>query len=360
MIAVERLTSAIPGASDQDRDAWLAERRTGITATEIRDLYLGKITIEKLVALKLGREKDNFAGNEYTRWGVAREPVIAAAARERYAIEPESRVFHAADEPRFLASPDGLGQDFDGNTVASEYKTAEKDIAPGTEAYDAKGYFIQMVWAMRVLRARRCVYGAEYRIRVAGGFAPGELRFWTIEWDEEAARLAFKLEALANKFLAALDAAAAEEYVAPDFDDDLDTRAVNYLRFIGEEKSAAEAKKREFEAIKKALADRPRFSQKSALASITWTRGGQSTEVEQVEHLVVDLEAAKASRADLVAKLHAAEKRAESAALKAVAAREEWAAVLAEFTTTEVKDEQVSKSVRENLTITAPKIQETK
>lgn len=355
MIAVEQLTNAIPGASDQDKPAWLAERRTGVTATEIRDLYLGKITIDKLVALKLGREKDNFTGNEYTRWGVEREPIIAAEVESRFGIFPESRVFHAADEPRFLASPDGLGVDFDGNTVVSETKTAEKDISPGTPAYEEKGYFVQKVWQMRVMQARRCLYATEKRIRVAGGFVAGPREFFWLDWDERCDRLIVKLEALGRKFLAAMDAAADEEYVAPDFDDDLDTMAVNYLRFIGEEKSAATAKKNEFEAIKKALADRPRFSQKSALASITWTRGGSVTEVEQVERSVVDESKAQALHKDTYAGLVATRKRAESAARKAAEAEAAWAEILKGFTTVEVVDEPDTKTVRENLTITSPK-----
>ena len=41
------------GASDQDRPAWLAERRGGVTATEIRDLAIGKKRQGELVDLKL-------------------------------------------------------------------------------------------------------------------------------------------------------------------------------------------------------------------------------------------------------------------------------------------------------------------
>ena len=50
--AVLETLEARAGASDQDRPAWLAVRRTGITATEIRDLYQKRITIPALVDRK--------------------------------------------------------------------------------------------------------------------------------------------------------------------------------------------------------------------------------------------------------------------------------------------------------------------
>lgn len=356
MSATMELTTAIPGASDQDRDAWLAERRTGITATEIKELYLGKKTIAKLVALKLGREKDTFSGNALTRWGNERESVIAEQARRRFGMEPESRVFHAADEFRFLASPDGMGQGFDGLEIA-EYKTAGRDIAPGTTAYEETGYFIQKVWAMRVLGARRCLYGAEDRITVPGGFEAGGLRFWWIDWDAAAQALAVRLEALAREFLAALDKAASEDWEQPEIDDELDTLGVNYIRFRDMESEGKRAKEAAGAQIKALLADRASFSQESTLARITWTRGGESTST--VESRVVDVEAAKLTRGDLAAKLHAATRKAESAQRALDKVQAEWQVVLDSCTTTVI--EQVVRPVRENLTITAPRtMKETK
>ena len=66
------------GASDQDREQWLAERRRGVTATELRDIMLASnrdVAIADLVKKK--REGDRFTGNAYTDWGNDREPVIA-------------------------------------------------------------------------------------------------------------------------------------------------------------------------------------------------------------------------------------------------------------------------------------------
>ncbi len=261
------------GASDQDREAWLAERRRGITATEIRDLYLGKITIPELVKLKLGITTDSFAGNQYTRWGNEREPIIAAELQRRFMIAPEHRVFRAADDPRKLASPDGVGVGFDGELVVDEIKTHgdHLDIAPGTETYEAKGYFIQKVWVMRVIGARRCVYAAEPRIMVAGGFAPGVLRTWWVEWDAEAAALAEELEVLADRFLAALDAAADREPIEPEIDEELDTLAVNYLRGLDLEKQAKDLKEPAYRAMFERLDAGESVVQESPLARVSFT-----------------------------------------------------------------------------------------
>src|SRR5207302_198902 len=80
------------GASDEDRPAWLADRRSGITATEVRDLHLKKISRVKLIGQKLGRvpEGSDRRGKQ-AAWGHEREPEIAREVLARYAMVPESR-----------------------------------------------------------------------------------------------------------------------------------------------------------------------------------------------------------------------------------------------------------------------------
>lgn len=288
------------GPSDQDRDAWLAARRLGVTATEVRDLYMGKITQADLIALKLGRRKDTFAGNAYTRWGTEREPIIAAVILERYAIAPESRLVHAADNPRFLASPDGLGVDFDGELVLSEIKTAGVPIPIGSEAYEQKGYHAQKVWQMRVTGARRCLYAWEIRDgSPRDGFSAGELRFEWCEYDEG---LAVELERIATEFLSALDAAAAEPFEEPVIDEQVDTHAVNYLRGLDMEKQGKALKESAYRALLAAG-----VSQESPLARVTFTPGKPAAVVEVEE---VDFGAARATAegAALFESLQAAER----------------------------------------------------
>jgi len=283
------------GASDSDREAWLGERRRGVTATEIRDLYLGRLTVRDLVDRKLGRtpEVGDLSRVPVIGWGNDREPVIAAEVQRRYLINPESRVFRASDDARKLASPDGVGVDYFGDLVVSEIKTAGKDISPSTDAFRAKGYLAQMVWVMRVTGARRCLYAWEERLTLPGmeGFAPGGQHFHWIERDEA---LAGRLERIADDFLAALDAAAAEPAAAtvePAIDEELDTLAVNYLRGLDLEKQAKELKEPAYRQMFELLDAGEPVLQESALARVSFT----PAVVEQNPLYEVDGEAARAA-----------------------------------------------------------------
>lgn len=191
------------GASDNDRELWLAERREGITATEVRDLYVRAKSTAKLIALKLEQEveKDLGAYIPRIRYGKDREPVIAEKLRGEGFV-PESRVFHHPDNSRHLASPDGTRVDFDEHLEVSEIKTDEHGIAPGDEAWDRVGYSIQAQWVMYVTGAVACRFAVEDCIRTTDGFEPGDLRRYWVNRDDE---LIAELVTMADEFLAAMD-----------------------------------------------------------------------------------------------------------------------------------------------------------
>lgn len=270
------------GASDRDRDLWLAERRAGVTATEVRDLALGKLRSQDLIDLKLGRKVDDFSGNSYTQWGKDRETVIAEALRG-VGIEPESRVFHHADNSRHLASPDGVGVGFDDELLVSEIKTCGYALPIGSAALDEKGYLLQIQWVMHVTGASRCLLVVEERISVAGGFTVGPRAADWIERDE--ATIA-RLVTLADEFLAELDRQ--REHGAPVIDEAVDTHAVNYLRGLAAEKEGKALKESAYRALIEAG-----VSQESPLARVTFTpeKPGVVVPVEEV-----DFDAARAAR----------------------------------------------------------------
>jgi hypothetical protein len=191
------------GASDTDRPAWLAERRGGITATEVRDLYIRAKSTAKLIAIKLEQEAERDLGAYIprVRYGKDREPIIAQQLRGE-GFEPESRVFQHPENSRHLASPDGVRVNFDGELEISEIKTDEHGIEPGAETWDATGYAIQALWGLYVTGARRCRFAIEECIRTADGFEPGEVRRFWIERDDE---LIAELVELADTFLTAMD-----------------------------------------------------------------------------------------------------------------------------------------------------------
>lgn len=290
------------GASDADRPEWLAERRTGVTATEIRDLFIGTKKERDLIAVKLGwrAEQEDLNYVRVIAWGRDREPAIAEQIMLRYAISPESRIVRAADNPRFLASPDGTGTAFDGSLLTSEIKTAGMDVSPSSPAFAKKGYLFQIIWQMRVTGSRRCLYAWEDRIEVAPGvFDPGEMHFEWIEYDEAIAQV---LEGVALSFLEHLDEAAAGEYVEPIIDDEMDTLAVNLLRFRELEADAVTAKTTTWKAMLARAEGCDAFSQSSTLARVTWSPGIET------QTTVADVDAAVAAAPELRAALDAAQK----------------------------------------------------
>lgn len=287
MVAVLDALERLAGASDQDKPAWLAERRQGISATEIRDLYSGRITVDELVGRKLGRlpEIGDLSHIPAVDWGNQREPVIAEWVERRWGIRHESRVFHAADEPRFLASPDGVGVNFDEMLQVSEIKTTGVEIPPWSDAYQRKGYEFQQQWVMRVLGAERSLFVWEIREEDSDGaggrvFVPGSRG---AEWVPRNEKVIAELEEVARVFLAELDRAAAEPWDEPVVDEELDRFAGDYLRALELEREAKRLKEPAWQAL--LAAGR---SQVSSVARVTYKAPVPVT-VEEV-----DFEAAKA------------------------------------------------------------------
>ncbi|WP_024356714.1 YqaJ viral recombinase family protein [Leucobacter chironomi] len=267
------------GASDQDREAWLAERRQGVTATELAKIMTASnrdVAIQDLVRRK--RDGDPFTGNAYTEWGKQREPIIAADLAG-FGVVPESRVIHAAVNSRYLASPDGVSVDFDGNLILDEIKTSGKLLPKGSAALAATGYEWQMQWCCYVAGAIGCWLNVEQRLGQPGDFRPGDRSREYFPRDEG---MVAQLVEVADLVLAAMDY---DE--APEIDEEQDTNALNYLRGLAAEKEGKALK----EASYKATIERG-ISQESPLARVTITPG---TPDEEFDDEVVDLEAAEAA-----------------------------------------------------------------
>jgi hypothetical protein len=301
------------GASDEDRPAWLAERQSGITATEIRDLYLRKITVQRLIEQKLSKPGPPLRAHAVL-WGRLREPQIALHVHRTHGLKPESRVFRAVDNPRFLASPDAWGFDLvDGLLEVAECKTSKHNIGLGSVDYVRNGYEIQQQWVMRVLGAARSIYAWEQHDddwQDRGGEFPEPMPlnlFPTLEVVERDDALIAELEVIATGFLAALDAAKAGE-PAP-FDDEVDTHAVNYLRGLDEEKAGAVLKKTHWEWLLDRLTTDEAYSQESPLARVSF-----SPAVEETRPLFsTDVEAAKSAAPNLYLQEQLALEELESA-----------------------------------------------
>lgn len=301
------------GASDQDRAAWLAERHGGITATQVRDLYMRKLgrsaytDQQELIDQKLGRAaEEDISHVPVVGWGNEREPVIAARLEREELLLPETRVFRHPDNARYLASPDGLGVDLDGGLLVSEIKTAAYDLPPGSERFDAKGYLFQVQWVMFVTGASLCRFVVEERIREAdGSFSPGpEHRYWIRRDDAVIAELV----ATAEDFLAELDRQ--REEGAPVADPGIDALAAEVLTGRVLEADGKKRKEAAWGSLLARLSDAGEaLSQLSETAKVSFSPGAESV----VE--VPDEDAAREAHPKEWAALQRAVNRAEKLTL---------------------------------------------
>lgn len=325
------------GASDKDRPVWLNERAHGVTATEVRDLYMKAhgghgITVDDLIKAKLpfllattaeeieAAAAGGFGGNRYTAWGNTREPIIAEQLQEQFGMLPESRVFRSAENRRHLASPDGVrvvtSEDGDRLEVA-EIKTSGADIAPGTDAYRKKGYAIQQQWVMGVLGADRSLYAWEqhdgdWLARGGQHEEPEPLDlFVPTQWIPFDADLFAELVILADHFLDRLDGAlaAARAGEVSVIDEELDTLALNYLRGLDFEKQGKALKEPAFRAMFERVESDESFVQESPLARVSFS----PQIVEEKPTYRTDADAARAADPELYRRLELAQDDVEQA-----------------------------------------------
>jgi len=133
-------------AHSSDRVAWLRARSQGVTATDVARLS-GPNSLQSVALDK--RFGSGFGGNAYTDHGNTREPVIAQWVRSNHSIEPSSALFHAHDDKRHLATPDGVAL-VEGSLVLAEIKTTSSEWRSIPRAY-----LRQIWWQQYVLGAER-------------------------------------------------------------------------------------------------------------------------------------------------------------------------------------------------------------
>ncbi|MEB0303846.1 hypothetical protein QN345_00635 [Cryobacterium sp. 10I1] len=192
-----------PLVQSEDRQAWMTVRSGGVTATDVATIAsAGAAGRARLKAEKLGQAR-GFGGNKYTDHGRAREVYIAGWVDGEFDIPASTWVVAALDNPKFLATPDGIGED-----AGSECKTT---MHPWPTRSDVpRRYIDQCQWGMRVTGKSRWLFAWEEH----ENFVPTHMEpkwFW-IERDEE--RIAV-LEALALEFLAEV----AEPYKPTEYDE---------------------------------------------------------------------------------------------------------------------------------------------
>lgn len=180
-----------------DRIEWLRARARGITATDVAKLSTAK-SIDAAAWAKL--HGTGFSGNAFTEHGKAREPEIATWVQQEFGILPSAALFHAQEDRRHLATPDGIGMRDDGLLVLSEIKTTNK-----TWRGIPKNYLRQVWWQQYVLGAERTlVVWEEHRDFVPVGDPKTQ---WVDRDENEIAQLVW----LANQLIQTLIERSARE-----------------------------------------------------------------------------------------------------------------------------------------------------
>ena len=159
MIAADRFL-----ARSSDRAHWLFVRDQGVTATMVARAATPSGFREVIEAFENPRVVEP---NDVMRWGVEREPHIAAVVKERFGIMPNDwLIAKDSDASRWMmATPDGLSLD---HKWIGEYKTSGKplDRIP-------IHYMRQVMWQLFVTGAERCLFAYEERLDGPDGFVPG-------------------------------------------------------------------------------------------------------------------------------------------------------------------------------------------
>lgn len=186
-----------------DELAWRDARRRGVTATDVAQLEKNGASFRaKLLSEKRSGDV-SFTGNAYTAWGLEREPVIAGWVQKTFGHSPSDVTFHAPNNERYLATPDGLHIK-DGIVTIAEIKTSKHWLEPGTDAFMGSHYMAQCQWQMMVADVWECLFVWEVRDGEPGDFKPGQRGHAWIERDN--GHIA-ELVGIAEQFLDELDAA---------------------------------------------------------------------------------------------------------------------------------------------------------
>ena len=150
-----------------DYEGWVAARRHGVTATQVSNAST-PAGFERAAAefLVEWREPDN----PYMVFGRDYEGFIAEWVEAEFDVLPNEWLI-AGENPRHLATPDGLSKD---HNRIGEYKTTGKDWET-VEKLPLR-YRRQVQWQLHVTGAAECVVAWLLREERDGEFIPGWMK----------------------------------------------------------------------------------------------------------------------------------------------------------------------------------------
>jgi hypothetical protein len=145
-----------------ERERWLAQRRLGVTATEVAEAATESGFRSALEARMNPSATDYMARFEAeAEFGSESEPEIMRFAHERFGILPSNWLICAEGNARHRGTPDGLSLD---HTLIAECKTTGKDWI-GKNGYTVPiKYRRQCQWNIHVTGADKCLILWDLRV----------------------------------------------------------------------------------------------------------------------------------------------------------------------------------------------------
>lgn len=166
-------------------DEWYKARQYGVSATTVAKAAAGPGGYKAELDRALHPEDNVIEDNAYMKFGRDWEKWIVDLIPAEYGIVHNDWLIRAAEEPRHLATPDGLNEDW---SRIAEVKTTGKDWDIENLNSIPIQYRRQIQWQMYVTGAQTCVFGWLLRLEdMFGEFTPGwiEPKFVEIERDDD-------------------------------------------------------------------------------------------------------------------------------------------------------------------------------
>lgn len=166
-------------------DEWYKARQYGVSATTVAKAAAGPGGFKAELDRALHPEDNIVEDNAYMKFGRDWESWIVDMIPAEYGIVHNDWLICAAEEPRHLATPDGLNADW---SRIAEVKTTGKDWDIDNLNSIPIQYRRQIQWQMYVTGAQSCVFAWLLRQEdMFGEFTPGwiEPKFVEIERDDD-------------------------------------------------------------------------------------------------------------------------------------------------------------------------------
>jgi putative phage-type endonuclease len=160
---------------------WLEVRRGGVTATQVARAATPAGFASEVASWV---NPEPVEDNAYMAFGRDSEYSIGLWLKDRFGVVPTDWVVCHAENPKFLASPDGLSVD---HRLIAEIKTTGKPWGDYKSAPIA--YRRQIQWQLFVTRAEACVFAWMFRKEIDGEFVAGWFEPQVVEVERDEAMI---------------------------------------------------------------------------------------------------------------------------------------------------------------------------